>query len=1105
MSVRQFRGGSGGDFHFSANTSLCGGRTIPERMAADGSDVTAEDLLAHAAWLRHLAFRLVQDHDIADDLVQETWIAALRRSPDAARSLRPWLAKVLRDGIRMRRRGEGRRAAREDLAAVARDEVPTPEFLVERAEAQKVLVELVLRLEEPYRTSVLLHFYEGLTAAEISRAQGVPAGTVRWRLKVAVDQIRAWLDERMGDRRRWAVALMALPKGALVMKATSKTAVAIVLLFMVLGTGFIIAFRRSSTSSAVHAGGNAAVSGARRNSTGSGGPGSTVRGAGDRDVPTAPRWFFQRGAPTRRIAGKVVFEGAPVAGAVVTLSSALTEAGAIAPTELVTGPDGLFDFGRQPPATFTVSANHPRRIAAMTEVNLRDPAQRPAPERLVLELLPCRAALYGQVSDASGGAIQRARVRRFQSNQSIGPSVETNERGEYELCLEESEVTVEVGADGYGAVLGAARVLGRVRRDFSLTPEATIDGRVVRAADDSPVPGAFVYLYSRTGVLPSGERNAPRLGMTDERGAFHLQGVSAGRYGVGAYADGVMVRDHAEVIVDAGTSSADVVIRVEAIAEVEGHVVNDGTPVPGARVTAVVEGSSLRSREALTQEDGSFVLSHVPYGTVRFRWNATLGVGEAPVEAPAQLVVDRPIVGSVVLEVESLGVIGGVVRHGGTALPAAVVALSGPRLPEMTVRSDADGRFEVRGLEAGAYLVWASSRSVGAFNRGVTVTLHRGERRQDLELDLDHSASISGVVVDENDSPLPGLHVACTQVGGSDSGDAMTAADGSFTVGMLAGSGDYRVEVRRAPDSAIKLLPANGGAPLVRVEQPDSVITGVLVAIRLEDEAIAGKVVDEHGSGVSDAKVIAVRVDEGDPGNIQDLWGLPGATTGADGSFVLSQLTSGTYIVLVKAGTGEQAIARNVRAGRRDLRVVVKSVGRIVARTQGFVGRPSVFAHPVGAAGWRNVIRGRVEGEAFAVDGVAPGSYVVVAQSSDEVSIARVEVRPGGTSTLVLRSGGSGTVSGRVLETATGSPVAGMSCRVVPHLDGIAVFPGWDGTAATAVSDDAGEFALPHAAAGDVEVLCASGGVIYQDGRLKLSLARDEAKTVEVRVSHRPQ
>ena len=48
------------------------------------AELDPEALLAEAAWLKRLAVTLAGDADDADDLVQESWIAAWRRSPDIA-------------------------------------------------------------------------------------------------------------------------------------------------------------------------------------------------------------------------------------------------------------------------------------------------------------------------------------------------------------------------------------------------------------------------------------------------------------------------------------------------------------------------------------------------------------------------------------------------------------------------------------------------------------------------------------------------------------------------------------------------------------------------------------------------------------------------------------------------------------------------------------------------------------------------------------------------------------------------------------------------------------------------------------------------------------
>ena len=114
-------------------------------------------------------------------------------------------------------------------------DVPTPEELVARAETQRLLAELVLGLSEPFRRVVLLRYYEGLSGAEIARALGAPAGTVRWELKEGIDRLRRALDSRFGnDRQTWMLAfapLAAAPRGSsmvgvVLMTAKMKLAVA---------------------------------------------------------------------------------------------------------------------------------------------------------------------------------------------------------------------------------------------------------------------------------------------------------------------------------------------------------------------------------------------------------------------------------------------------------------------------------------------------------------------------------------------------------------------------------------------------------------------------------------------------------------------------------------------------------------------------------------------------------------------------------------------------------------------------------------------------------------------------------------------------------------
>ena len=193
-------------------------------MAGDVDDL-AEALLREAGWVRRVAARLVRDGSVADDVAQDAWVQALKQRPDPSTTLRGWLAEVMRRLAHTRARAEARRRARE-LADEPR-EVPAADRLLEKAELLRGIALMVGELDEPYRSTVLLRYFEGASAAEIARRQGVPAGTVRWRLKEALDQLRARLTREVDrDRARRALAPIA-GGGGLMIPALKVAAVAV--------------------------------------------------------------------------------------------------------------------------------------------------------------------------------------------------------------------------------------------------------------------------------------------------------------------------------------------------------------------------------------------------------------------------------------------------------------------------------------------------------------------------------------------------------------------------------------------------------------------------------------------------------------------------------------------------------------------------------------------------------------------------------------------------------------------------------------------------------------------------------------------------------------
>ena len=180
-----------------------------ESILSAASPTPLQRLLAHEGFLRELAARLVADPGTADDVVQETWLAAMRRPPTSGGSARGWLGAVARNAARMSWRTQERRARRE-RAAARPEALPSASDVLEREHARRAVVAAVLRLDEPYRTTILLRFYEGLAPREVARRCDVPVETVRTRTRRALARMRADLDDRHGRRAAWTTAMIPL-------------------------------------------------------------------------------------------------------------------------------------------------------------------------------------------------------------------------------------------------------------------------------------------------------------------------------------------------------------------------------------------------------------------------------------------------------------------------------------------------------------------------------------------------------------------------------------------------------------------------------------------------------------------------------------------------------------------------------------------------------------------------------------------------------------------------------------------------------------------------------------------------------------------------------
>lgn len=189
-----------------------------------------QELLEHMRFVQNLAVALVRDRNVADDVAQESLLdvfvtdssarpTSARPRPRSASELRAWLVGVVRNRVRNHYRKEQRRARWEAEAAQNRgcglDSSDYATEAIQRAEIKQTIVQTVLALDEPYRSTVILRYLDGKTPTEIAKITDTPIATVKTRLQRGLERMRIQLDRSQGGRSSWTAALLPwLPPAA---------------------------------------------------------------------------------------------------------------------------------------------------------------------------------------------------------------------------------------------------------------------------------------------------------------------------------------------------------------------------------------------------------------------------------------------------------------------------------------------------------------------------------------------------------------------------------------------------------------------------------------------------------------------------------------------------------------------------------------------------------------------------------------------------------------------------------------------------------------------------------------------------------------------------
>jgi RNA polymerase sigma-70 factor (ECF subfamily) len=182
-----------------------------DRLRAGDEDAFAAVVRAHHAALCRLARTFVGSSAVAEEVVQDTWLAVVRGVDrfEGRSSLRTWLFRILVNRARSTATRERRRESDGDpdddrfdgTGVWSAPPVPWSEQVEDRIVAEQVATvarDLLETLPDAQRQVVVLRDVEGLSAVEVSELLSVSAGNQRVLLHRGRARLRAGLEGRLG-------------------------------------------------------------------------------------------------------------------------------------------------------------------------------------------------------------------------------------------------------------------------------------------------------------------------------------------------------------------------------------------------------------------------------------------------------------------------------------------------------------------------------------------------------------------------------------------------------------------------------------------------------------------------------------------------------------------------------------------------------------------------------------------------------------------------------------------------------------------------------------------------------------------------------------------
>ena len=516
-------------------------------------------------------------------------------------------------------------------------------------------------------------------------------------------------------------------------------------------------------------------------------------------------------------------------------------------------------------------------------------AQQPAPSA------PASArTLRGVLVDAgSGGTLPRARVNVMSGRANLA-SVLTDSDGTFSVTVAGRALAIRIVKAGYAAItvpLSLGQISAGAPLRIAVERGGVIAGRAVDASGEPAMRVAVRRLTPDAAVWSPvgfdglvGADNQFTVS-PDDRGEYRVGGLVAGRYAVDAYPAGTMM-----TISPSG-------LNVQGI----------DSPFQTSSLTVDVQAGSQTGVDLLLERRPS---------------------GSSPIEPEPELP------GSTIR--------GTVTSTAGVPVPSATVSAHATNLTGRgirSVRTDAFGRFTLRGISAGSVTVRAIKRGYvqaqhgqrGGGLPGLPVAVEAGKDLDDVSIVLPRLGVISGTVLDEYGEPLQEAGVQLVRVRREPTGALVGIREQGGYVQRSDDRGQFHLSGVAPGDYVVMaLLPAETVDPLAAVRTvytpayyPDTTDFASAAPIRVVDgEEIRGVTLTMRRVPVARVTGVAYN-SRGVPvtGTVRLMSrhavtigiGPIVARPGPDGGFVFTDVTPGDYVLrtLVDSGPFSSEFATN--------------------------------------------------------------------------------------------------------------------------------------------------------------------------------------------------